>query len=136
MNSSLDISTSALVAQRARLDAISSNLANMSSTRNERGESVPYRPRTVTFQTDTSIQTSGGGNGVKIGSIEESIAQPDLRYQPDHPDANAEGNVAYPNIDMTTEFVNALDATRAYEANIGVMEVSKDLGRQTLQIIA
>ena len=136
MNSSLDISTSALVAQRMRLDAISSNLANMSSTRNERGESVPYRARIVTFQTDTSIHTPGGGNGVKIGSIEESSAPPQLRYQPGHQDANDAGYVAYPDIDMTTEFVNALDATRAYEANIGVMEITKDLGRQTLQIIA
>ncbi len=136
MHGSLDISTSALVAQRARLDAISSNLANLSTTRNERGEAVPYRARYVTFQTDTSIRTPGGGNGVKIGSIEESFAPPDLRYQPGHPDANAEGYVAFPSIDMTTEFVNALDATRAYEANIGVMEVSKDLGQQTLQIIA
>lgn len=136
MNSSLDISTSALVAQRARLDAISSNLANMSTTQNERGEAEAYRPRYVTFQTDTSIHTAGGGNGVKIGSIEESLKQPQIRHQPGHPDANDEGYVAYPDIDMTTEFVNALDATRAYEANIGVMEITKDLGRQTLQIIA
>ena len=136
MNSSLDISTSALVAQRARLDAISSNLANMSTTQNERGEAEAYRPRYVTFQTDASIHTSGGGNGVRIGSIEESFAPPQMRYQPGHPDANAEGYVAFPDIDMTKQFVNALDATRSYEANIGVMEVSKDLGRQTLQIIA
>ena len=60
MFSSLDVSTSALVAQRARLNAISSNIANMSTTRNERGEAEPYQPRYVTFQTDTNLTTPGG----------------------------------------------------------------------------
>ena len=136
MFNALDVSTSALVAQRARLDVISSNLANISTTRNEQGESVPYTPRYVTFETDTNLQTSGGGQGVKVGSVEYSDVQPSLKYEPGHPDANEDGYVAYPNIDMTTEFVDALEATRAYEANIGVIEISKDLGQQTLQILA
>jgi flagellar basal-body rod protein FlgC len=59
-----------------------------------------------------------------------------MKYVPGHPDANNEGFVAYPNIDMTTEFVDALSATRAYEANIGVIEITKDLGQRTLQILA
>ena len=57
-------------------------------------------------------------------------------YDPQHPDADENGNVLMPNINMTKEFVDALQATRAYEANIGVMEITKDLGQQTLQIIA
>ncbi|TWT43178.1 flagellar basal body rod protein FlgC [Botrimarina hoheduenensis] len=136
MFSAIDISTSGLTAQRARLNTISANLANISTTRNERGELEPYRPRYVTFQADTGVSTRGGGVGVKVAKIEESLAAPNYRYEPGHPDADGRGMVAYPNIDMTTEFVDALEATRAYEANIGVMEISKDLGRQTLQIIA
>ncbi len=136
MFSALDISTSALVAQRARLDTISSNLANMSTTRNEQGEAKPYSPRYVTFQTDTDLRTSGGGQGVKVASVEYSNVEPNKKYQPGHPDANENGYVAYPNIDMTTEFVDALSATRAYEANIGVIEITKDLGARTLQILA
>ena len=136
MFSAFDVSTSALVAQRVRLNAISSNLANISTTQNERGEPEAYTPRFVTFQTDTDLTTSGGGVGVKVGSVELSDVQPELRHEPGHPDANDEGYVAYPNIDTTTEFVDALEATRAYEANIGVIEVTKDLGRQTLRIVA
>ena len=136
MFSAFDVSTSGLVAQRARLDVISSNLANISTTRNERGEIEPYRPRFVTFQTDDKITTSDGGAGVKVGEFSESAADPIPHYAPGHPDANSDGYVMMPNIDMTTEFVDALQATRAYEANIGVIEISKDLGQQMLQIIA
>ncbi|MCA9230407.1 MAG: flagellar basal body rod protein FlgC [Planctomycetales bacterium] len=136
MFSALDVSTSALVAQRTRLDAISSNLANMSTTRNEHGEAEPYTPRYVTFQTDTTVTTSSGGQGVRVASVEYSKVEPKLKLEPGHPDANADGYVAYPNVDMTTEFVDALAATRAYEANIGVIEITKDLGQRTLQILA
>lgn len=136
MFSALDISTSALVAQRTRLDAISSNLANMSTTRNERGEAEPYTPRYVTFQTDTEMTSTGGGQGVKVASLEYADVDPLLKQIPGHPDADENGMVAYPNIDMTTEFVDALSATRAYEANIGVIEITKDLGQRTLQILA
>ena len=136
MFSAFDVSTSALIAQRTRLNAISSNLANMSTTRNERGEPDPYTPRFVTFQTDTDMNTTGGGQGVKVASVEYADVEPDMKYNPGHPDANADGYVAYPNIDMTTEFVDALQATRAYEANIGVIEITKDLSQRTLQILA
>lgn len=136
MFNALDVSTSALVAQRTRLDVISSNLANMSTTRNERGEPEAYTPRYVTFQTDANMTTSGGGEGVKVASVGHDTVDPLMKYQPGHPDANADGYVAYPNIDMTTEFVDALAATRAYEANIGVIEITKDLSQRTLQILA
>jgi len=136
MFTTYDISTSGLMAQRARLDAIASNLANISTTRNERGEPEVYRPKYVTFSTDETKQTRAGGIGVTVASVETSSEPPVMRYQPDHPDANPQtGMVAMPAVDMTTEFVDALEATRAYEANIGVMEITKDLGRQTLQII-
>lgn len=136
MFSSLDVSTSALVAQRGRLNAISSNIANISTTRNERGEIEPYQPRFVTFQTDTSLSTPGGGAGVKISSVDYSNAPPTMRYEPGHPDADSRGFVRYPGVNMTEEFVDALEATRSYEANVGVIEVSKNLTEQTLRIIA
>ena len=136
MFSSLDVSTSGLVAQRARLNAISSNIANMSTTRNEHGQPEPYQPRFVTFQTDNNISTPGGGAGVKIGSVQHSNEPPKMKYEPGHPDADPQGFVRYPAVDMTTEFVDALEATRAYEANIGVIEVTKNMSDQALRIIA
>jgi flagellar basal-body rod protein FlgC len=136
MFSALDVSTSGLVAQRMRLNAISSNLANMSTTRNENGEADPYKPRFVTFATNAELTTSGGGTGVRVASVEQTLAEPLRKYEPGHPDADADGYVAYPNVDMTTEFVDALQATRAYEANIGVIEITKDMGSQSLRIIA
>jgi flagellar basal-body rod protein FlgC len=131
-----DVSTSALVAQRMRLNAISSNLANIATTRNEYGEPEAYSPRYVTFQADADLTTSAGGMGVKVASVDQSEAPPLMKFEPGHPDANSDGYVAYPNVDMTTEFVDALEATRAYEANIGVLEITKDMGQRTLQIIA
>jgi flagellar basal-body rod protein FlgC len=136
MFSSLDVSTSGLVAQRARLNAISSNIANMSTTRNEKGEPEPYQPRYVTFQTDTKLTTPGGGAGVKIGSVEHSQEPPLMKYEPGHPDADPQGYVRYPAVNMTSEFVDALEATRAYEANIGVIEVTKNMAQESLRIIA
>ena len=135
MFNALDVSTSGLVAQRARLNVISSNIANISTTRNERGELEAYTPRYVTFQTDEDLNTTGGGLGVRVGSVEYSDVEPKIKLDPGHPDADENGYVAYPNVDMTTEFVDALEATRAYEANIGVIEITKDLGQRTLQIL-
>lgn len=136
MFTALDVSTSGLVAQRARLNAISSNLANISTQVNEAGENKPYQPRFVVFQTDEELRTSGGGNGVKVAAVETSAKPPRLKYEPHHPLANADGYVAYPNIDLTVEFVDALEATRAYEANVGIIEVTKDLSQNTLRILA
>jgi flagellar basal-body rod protein FlgC len=140
MLSALDISTSGLVAQRMRMTAISNNLANISTTHNEAGETAPYRPRFVVFQTDDQLQSPLGAAGVKIESVQESQAEPRWRYQPGHPDAQKsgehEGYVAYPNINLMTEFTDALEATRSYEANVGVIEVTKDLFQQTLRILA
>jgi len=140
MLSALDISTSALVAQRTRINTIANNLANLSTTRNEAGQIEPYRARYPIFQTDDKVGGPMGAAGVKVGSVEIDQGEPDYRYEPGHPDAIDEGPwkgyVAYPNINMMAEFTNALDATRAYEANIGVIEVTKDMSQQTLRILA
>jgi flagellar basal-body rod protein FlgC len=136
----LDISTSGLVAQRTRLDAISANLANMSSLRDENGDIKPYQARYVVFQPDEQVSTKAGAVGVRVSSVETESIDPNYKWDPDHPLAIKEGKwrgyVAYPNVDMVSEFVDALVASRAYEANLGVMEVSKSLGMQTLKIIS
>jgi flagellar basal-body rod protein FlgC len=140
MFTGLDISTSALVAQRTRLNAIAGNLANISTTHNESGEAQPYQPRYVTFQVDDAIGGAEGSAGVKIGSIESSVEEPTYKYQPGHPDAITEGEhagyVAYPSIDMMTEMVDAIEASRAYEANLNMISVGKSLTQQTLKIVA
>ncbi len=139
MTTAMDISTSALVAQRTRLNAIASNMANMSTTRNEDGDVEPYQARFVVFQEDADLKMASGATGVKVSSVETETVEPNYKYQPGHPmaiqDGARKGYVAYPNVNMTREFVDALEASRAYEANIGVMEVSKNLGQQTLRII-
>lgn len=140
MISALDISTSGLVAQRIRLNAISSNMANMSTLRNEDGDIEPYQARYVVFQADDEMKTPHGAAGVKVSAVETQDVEPNYRYQPGHPLAIKEGPrqgyVAYPSVNMIQEFVDALEATRAYEANIGVMEVTKNLGQTTLRILA
>ncbi len=139
MITAMDISTSALVAQRTRLNAISSNLANMSSIRDENGDVRPYQARYVVFQADDKVSTPHGAHGVKVASVETETVEPDYRHQPGHPlaikDGQWKGYVAYPRVNMTTEFVDAIEATRAYEANIGVMEVTKNMSQQTLRIL-
>ncbi len=140
MFAALDISTSALVAQRSRITAIANNIANLNSTRDEHGQAAPYQARYVTFKTSPTKRGALGAAGVEIGSVETSSVEPLWKYQPGHPDAITEGDregfVAYPNINLMEEFTDALTATRAYEANIGVIEVSKEMLQQTLRILA
>jgi flagellar basal-body rod protein FlgC len=136
MFQSLDISASGLVAQRTRLDAISSNIANLTTIRDENGDNKPYQPRFTIFQTDESMTTATGAVGVKVASVETETVEPLLRYQPHHPLANGDGYVAYPNINLNREFTDALEAARAYEANVGVIETTKVMARDTLRIIA
>jgi len=136
----LDISTSALVAQRLRLDTVSSNLANMTSLeRDERGNMQPYQARYVVFQTDEATETKQGAVGVKVASVQTEQIEPLYRWQPAHPYAIKEGPkkgyVAYPRINMTAEMVDALVAARAYEANLGAMEISKNMAQQSLRIL-
>jgi len=136
----LDISTSALVAQRIRLDTVSSNLANLTSLeRDESGNMQPYQARYVVFQTDQATETKQGAVGVKVASVQTEQIEPLYRWQPSHPyaikDGPKKGYVAYPQINMTSEMVDALVATRAYEANIGAMELSKNMAQQSLRIL-
>jgi flagellar basal-body rod protein FlgC len=135
----LDVSTSALIAQRIRLNTISGNIANINSLQDENGKAQPYQPRFTIFQTDEQ-QADGGAPGVKVASVEIDQQEPNYRHAPDHPLAIKEGKwkgyVAYPKINLNEQFVDALEATRSYEANVGVMEISKNMSRQALSILA
>ena len=135
----LDISTSGLVAQRMRMNVISSNLANITTTHNERGEASPYQPRFVVLEADESLGSNGAA-GVKVRSVETDPVEPRLKFDPGNPDAIKEGPkqgyVAYPNVNMMMEFTDALEASRAYEANLGAMEITRDMEQQTLRILA
>ena len=139
MFSALDISTSALVAQRTRMNAIASNLANINTPYNENGDAEPYQPRFVVFQADASVGTDGAA-GVKVASVETEQIEPRWKYEPGNPlaqtDGPHKGYVAYPNIDMMTQFTDALEAARSYEANLGALDITKDLAQQTLRIVA
>lgn len=140
MLSALDVSTSGLVAQRIRMNTISSNLANISTTQNEAGEAKPYQPKYPVFETDNSIGGNGAA-GVRVSEVKtDETVEPRWKYEPGHPDAVKEGArkgwVAYPGVNMMIEFTDALEAARAYEANLGTMEISKDLIAQTLRILA
>ena len=131
----LDISTSGLVAQRTRMNARASNIANVSTTHNAQGERVPYQPRFVVFQTDDSVGNHAAA-GVRVSSVEVADVAPLLRYEPGHPDADEKGYVSYPNVNMMTEFTDAMEAARAYEADLGALEITKNLQQQTLRILA
>jgi flagellar basal-body rod protein FlgC len=106
----------------------------------ETGRPNPYKARQVVFESDFSLGGDNGAAGVRVSEIKTDNADPLYRYQPNHPlaiqDGERKGYVAYPNIDLTTQMVDAMESTRAYEANVGVMEITKDLSRESLTILA
>ncbi|AYC30771.1 flagellar basal body rod protein FlgC [Paenisporosarcina cavernae] len=146
---SMNTTASALTAQRLRMDVISSNMANVDTTRGKivDGEWQPYRRKTVTLQPkggsfstmlSTAIGTAGNGqvgNGVKVSRIKEDTETPfKLVYDPSHPDANAEGYVEMPNVDPLREMVDLISATRSYEANVTVFNANKAMLTKALEI--
>ncbi|MBW3539658.1 MAG: flagellar basal body rod protein FlgC [Planctomycetes bacterium] len=136
MLKTIDISTSGLVAQRQRMNAIAGNIANVNTTRDAEGNAVPFQRRLVTFRTAGETERETGGTAVDY-HVEIDTATPPRRvYQPGHPDADADGYVNYPNVSLITEFVNALEAGRAYEANIAAIEMAKNIAELSLRILA
>ena len=143
MFDALDIGASGLQAQRTRLDTIAQNIANVNTTHGPHVERTPFRRRLVTFAQGRPAvmgQPMGpldpGRAGVHVDSIKEDPSAFIEKYEPNNPDHDANGNVAYPNIDTTVEFVNALDASRAYEANVTMMETAKSTINSTLRLLA
>ncbi|HEX6984970.1 MAG TPA: flagellar basal body rod protein FlgC [Planctomycetaceae bacterium] len=137
MFTAIDVSTSGLVAQRARMDTIAGNIANAQVTRGPDGEVAPFRRRFVTFEPAADPgQSPPGGTGVRFEVHVDQATPPRRVHQPGHPDADADGFVSYPAIDLVTEFVNAMEAGRAYEANVTAMELTKEMTRLGLRILA
>lgn len=129
----LDMGASGLQAQRVRLDTIAANVLNINTTRNEKGEKIPFRRRFVTMAAGMAANRNQPGVHAKI-EIDQSPFR--TQYEPGHPDADANGYVKYPNIDLAIEQVNAMEASRAYEANVTMMEVTKAMLNSTLRLIA
>ncbi len=130
----LDISTSALIGERQRMNASADNLANLNTTRDADGKASPFQRRLVTFAAQSDGSTDGPP-GVTYHVAVDTTTPPRLVYEPGHPDADKNGYVSYPNIDMMTEFVNAVEASRAYQANLVAIDITKQGFTQSLKIL-
>lgn len=133
MYGSLDISTSGMIAQRTRMAVIASNLANAGSIENSKGEYEPYLRRAAMFAPKAS---SGEGLGVEVIDIELDQGALKKESRPGHPNADADGYILVPDIDTTSEWVNGLQASRAYEANVIAAEATKSMMAQALRLLA
>ena len=140
---SLDTSASGLTAQRLRLDVISQNMANASTTRTESGG--PYKKKNVVFeQIQNEAGTSfgavlnkkrqSGNNGVRVAEIVEDQSEGTLVYDPSHPDANEQGYVEMPNVNIIDEMVDMISASRSYEANVNSFNSMKSMFTKALEI--
>lgn len=136
------VSGSGLSAQRTRLNTISSNIANINTTRTPQGG--PYQKKNVVFQAIPDAKNFGEVlssanpksqiDRVQVVDVISDNKAPILKYEPNHPDANAEGYVAYPNINLMEEMTNMIQATRAYEANVSALQSAKDMALASLEI--
>ncbi len=135
------VSSSGMAAQRMRMNTISSNIANINTTRTPEGG--PYRRKDVIFESIPEAKTFGeilisqperDIQRVQVTDIHVDRKAPLLKYEPNHPDANEDGYVAYPNINMMEEMANMIQATRAYEANVSAMNTTKDMAIKALEI--
>lgn len=135
---SLKISSSALKAQTLRLNTISSNIANIDTTRTPEGG--PYQKKEVVFQSNGSFADNleqslkGSVQGVDVVAIRSSAAPPRMIYDPSHPDADAGGYVAKPNVNLVEEITDMTAATRAYEANVTAIKSAKRMALKALEI--
>ena len=135
--SALAASGSALTAERARIEAAVSNLANADSTRGPDGQ--PYRRRDVVLEPHAveSFDATFGrvsATGVRVAAVVEDQSPFQRRYEPSHPDADAEGFVSVPNVDEAEEMVNMLGAARAYQANLTAISLIRDLVQRALDL--
>ena len=138
---SLKISSSGLAAQRTRMNTISSNLANINTTRTPEGG--PYRRKDAVFEATNASEIFGdvfqekvnrNFQGVKVSEIREDPRAIRLKFDPTHPDANEEGYVALPDINMIKEMVDLLEAKRSYEANVSAMRAAREMALKALEI--
>lgn len=130
--SSLNISASGLEAQRTRLDAAASNLANAYSTRSADGG--PYQRRNVVLAAVEGQGAEGAVEGVEVVGVEKDPSAPRLEYDPRHPDADERGFVAYPNVNPVEEMVDMVTATRAYQAGLTAISSEVSMLESALEI--
>lgn len=143
----IDAAASGLTAERLRMDVISNNIANVNSTRTVNGG--PFKRKYVIFQPREAEKNSfsamlegamnkggknGAGDGVRAIGIGTDDSMGKLVYDPGHPDANADGYVELPNVDIVTEMVDMITASRAYEANVTTINAAKSMAQQALNI--
>jgi flagellar basal-body rod protein FlgC len=130
----VNAAASALDAQRARMEVAVSNLANAESTRGADGQ--PYRRREVVLETAPTEPFSGQveAAGVRVAEVVEDQAAFRRRHEPSHPDADADGFVAVPNVDVPEEMVNMLGAARAYQANLTAISLIRDTVQRALDL--
>lgn len=146
---SFDSSASALTANRLRMDVISSNISNANTTRGEyvNGQWQPYKRKVAiiepkkeasSFQNFLQMAANKTGrtvtNGVRVTRIMEDRTPPKMMYDPTHPDADARGYVALPNVDMLKEMVDLMSTTRAYESNVTAINAAKAMAMKALEI--
>lgn len=139
--SSMNVSASALTAGRTRMNLISSNLANANATRTPEGG--PYKRKDAVFAA-TPVQnpfnrvldgaTAQQVRKVEVSEIVEDKNPPRLQYDPSHPDANPQGYVAMPNVNVVEEMTDMISATRSYEANVTAVQAAKSMAMKTLEI--
>ncbi len=128
-----DVAGSALNAQQVRMNVTASNLANAGSVSGNPDD--VYRAKQLIFETfKDSMDMQSGTAGVRIAGITESEAPLSMRYEPSHPDADAEGNVYVSNVNTVEEMVNMISASRSYQNNIEIINTTKDLLQQTLSL--
>jgi len=139
--SSMKISASGLAANRKRMGAISSNIANAQTTRTPEGG--PYRRKEVVYGAEPSrksfseiLEGELGENAKKVHGTEvvSTNRPPIFKYEPGHPDANEQGYVSYPNINVMEEMANMISTTRSYEANIAALNTAKGMALKALEI--
>lgn len=145
ISNSFSISSSALTAQRLRMDVISSNIANAEVTRASvvNGKAVPYRRKTVVMAPmqqsfssalNSAMNSGQSSQGVKITSIQDDPSAFKPVYNPTHPDADSDGYVYMPNVDTLKEMVDMISATRSYDANVTALNATKAMLSKALQI--
>jgi flagellar basal-body rod protein FlgC len=132
--SGVNLTTSALNAERVRMDVISENIANLNTTRGPDGK--PYQRQHVVFETllnQAAESSSLSPAGIAV-RVEKEMRPPRLVYDPGHPDANADGMVAMPDINIHEEMVDLISASRTFEANLAVLKNARTMALQTLAI--
>ncbi len=137
--SSLQVSSSGMSAQRARAELLVENMANSETTRTPEGG--PYRRKDVVFSSQmqaspfSAVFQSELGNGVAVSDVVEDQRDPERRYVPGHPDADANGYVAFPRMNPAEDMVDLLNSTRSYEANVAAISSVKDMISRSIDLM-